>query len=131
MKVYLDTNFIVSLIVKTEFSEKARKISETVLKDAELFVGMNTVEETTYVLMKILKKKLHEAVKILNDFLEEMEVIILEFIPFETYIEICEKYSLLPNDALIAATCKYYGISRIATFDEDFEKVDFLEVVKV
>ena len=45
--------------------------------------------------------------------------------------EIINTYGLLPNDALIAATCKYYGISKIATFDEDFEKVDFLEIVKV
>ena len=45
--------------------------------------------------------------------------------------EISIKYKLLPNDALIAATCKYYGISKIATFDDDFERVDFLKVVKV
>ncbi|ALM74012.1 type II toxin-antitoxin system VapC family toxin [Thermococcus barophilus] len=43
--------------------------------------------------------------------------------------EIGEKYALLTNDAIIVATCKYYGIQRIATFDEDFKKVDFLEVV--
>ncbi|HDM36545.1 MAG TPA: PIN domain-containing protein, partial [Candidatus Syntrophoarchaeum butanivorans] len=35
----------------------------------------------------------------------------------------------LPNDALIAATCKYHGITRIATFDDDFRRVDFLEVI--
>ena len=40
-------------------------------------------------------------------------------------LKFIEKYHLLPNDALIAATCKYYGINKIATFDEDFEKVDF------
>jgi len=34
-----------------------------------------------------------------------------------------------PNDALIAATCKHYGIKNIATFDSDFERVDFLDVV--
>ena len=39
------------------------------------------------------------------------------------------KYGLLPNDALIAATCKHHGIKKIATFDADFERVDFLEVV--
>lgn len=32
------------------------------------------------------------------------------------------KYGLLPNDALIAATCKHYGINKIATFDPDFER---------
>jgi len=40
-----------------------------------------------------------------------------------------EKFRLLPNDALIAATC-HYGIRKIATFDEDFKRVDFIGVVK-
>ncbi len=40
-----------------------------------------------------------------------------------------KKYGLLPNDALIAATCKHYDINKIATFDPDFERVDFLEVI--
>jgi len=48
---------------------------------------------------------------------------------FEITKEIISKYRLLPNDALIAATCKYYGIKKIATFDEDFKRVDFLEVI--
>ena len=39
------------------------------------------------------------------------------------------KFGLLPNDALIAATCKHYGINKIATFDPDFERVDFLGVI--
>jgi len=38
---------------------------------------------------------------------------------------------LKPNDALIAATCKYYGIRKIATFDEDFDRARFLERVNV
>ncbi|MBO8180825.1 MAG: PIN domain-containing protein [Archaeoglobus sp.] len=46
-------------------------------------------------------------------------------------IEISWKYGLLPNDALIAATCKHYGIKKIATFDDDFTRVDFLEVIGV
>jgi len=43
--------------------------------------------------------------------------------------DLIRKYGLLPNDALIAATCKYHGITRIATFDDDFRRVDFLEVI--
>ena len=39
------------------------------------------------------------------------------------------KYGLLPNDALIAATCKHYNIEKIATFDPDFKRVDFLEII--
>ncbi len=45
-------------------------------------------------------------------------------------MEISAQYGLLPNDALIAATCRHYGINKIATFDEDFEKVDFLEIIR-
>ncbi|MGB2843081.1 MAG: PIN domain-containing protein [Halobacteriota archaeon] len=30
---------------------------------------------------------------------------------------------------LIAATCKHYGIDKIATFDPDFKRVDFLEII--
>ncbi|MCK4732812.1 MAG: PIN domain-containing protein, partial [Methanophagales archaeon] len=44
---------------------------------------------------------------------------------------VAEKYRLLPNDALIATTCKHYGINKIATFDQDFERVDFLEIVEL
>ena len=44
-------------------------------------------------------------------------------------LETMTGYKLLPNDALIAATCKQYGITKIATFDADFERVDFLEVI--
>jgi predicted nucleic acid-binding protein len=40
-----------------------------------------------------------------------------------------KKYGLLPNDALITATCKHYGIDKVVTFDPDFKRVDFLEVI--
>ncbi len=45
-------------------------------------------------------------------------------------MEVMEDYRLLPNDALIAATCKSHSIKNIATFDEDFKRVDFLDIVK-
>jgi len=46
-------------------------------------------------------------------------------------LEVMEKYHLLPNDALIAAICKHHGIKKIATFDPDFKRVDFLDVVEL
>jgi predicted nucleic acid-binding protein len=44
--------------------------------------------------------------------------------------EMGKKYNLLTNDAIIIATCKYYGINKLATFDSNFEKVDFIEIIK-
>ena len=47
---------------------------------------------------------------------------------FKRSYDISREYGLFPNDALIAATCESYEIKKIATYDMDFEKVDFLEV---
>ena len=44
-------------------------------------------------------------------------------------LEYIVSYKLLPNDALIVATCRTYGIDTIATFDKDFKRVPWLRVV--
>ena len=36
--------------------------------------------------------------------------------------EFVKKYGLLPNDALILATCKFYGVKYLISFDGDFER---------
>ncbi len=46
-------------------------------------------------------------------------------------LELIERYSLLTNDALILATCKYYGIDKIASLDSDFEKATVTEKIKL
>ena len=62
----------------------------------------------------------------------KFDILILENrCDIENFRNITEKFKLLPNDALIVATCKHYGIKKIATFDEDFRRVDFLELVDV
>ncbi len=43
--------------------------------------------------------------------------------------EIATKYRLLPNDGLIAATCRHYDINSIVTFDEDFKRVSWLKII--
>ncbi|PKL64697.1 MAG: hypothetical protein CVV32_06335 [Methanomicrobiales archaeon HGW-Methanomicrobiales-3] len=37
--------------------------------------------------------------------------------------EIARTHRLLPNDALIVATCREHAIPKIATFDRDFAKI--------
>ena len=36
------------------------------------------------------------------------------------YLQLMRQYNLLPNDALILATCKLNGIGQIASYDADF-----------
>ncbi len=40
-----------------------------------------------------------------------------------TSFQFMQKYNLLTNDALILATCKYYGITKLASLDKDFESI--------
>ncbi len=42
--------------------------------------------------------------------------------------EAAERFHLLPADAVIALTCRHYGIDIILTFDEDFRRVPWLRV---
>ncbi|NOR78585.1 MAG: PIN domain-containing protein [Methanophagales archaeon] len=44
--------------------------------------------------------------------------------------DVIARYGLLPNDALIAATCTHHGIRKLATFNGDFKQVDFVEIIK-
>ncbi|WP_262926561.1 PIN domain-containing protein [Thermococcus henrietii] len=37
-------------------------------------------------------------------------------------VEYMAKYGILPNDAIILATCKFYGIKYLISFDSDFEE---------
>ncbi|MEM4615945.1 MAG: PIN domain-containing protein [Archaeoglobaceae archaeon] len=73
--------------------------------------------------------------KELGDFeklIQEFEIAILkDYQNISELRELMDSYRLLPNDALIAATCKHYGIKKIATFDEDFKRVDFLQVLEL
>jgi len=39
-----------------------------------------------------------------------------------------EAYELLPNDSLIAATCREREIEFILTFDSDFKRIPFLKI---
>ena len=73
--------------------------------------------------------------KIFSSFIEELlseERLIFLPITLEVVEEatrVAVEYGLLPNDSLIAATCKHYGISTIATFDEDFERIPWLKII--
>ena len=84
-----------------------------------------------YVLRRLLKENNRHIVRIVSDVLDNLEIEVLECTSVSLFFEILKKYDLLPNDALIAATCRHYGIKKIATFDEDFERVDFLEIVEI
>jgi len=149
MVIFLDTAFVLSLILETDETDIAKKYFEETTNS--LVINISVYEETFYVGVKLLaeerlnvkgkydlrdhiKKKGYEFAK---DFLERLHKL-LELVTLiddtkntNSVRNVAEEYGLLPNDALIAATCKHRGIRKIATFDSDFKRVDFLEVVEL
>ena len=123
--------------------------------EGKLLTSINVIEEVTYVLIKEKAKDLtgidrhydllnylrenpkfvseisEEVISDITDVLNFYDISVLPPANHSAMFEIVKSYGLLPNDALIAATCKHYGIRKIATFDEDFKRVDFLDVVEV
>jgi predicted nucleic acid-binding protein len=68
---------------------------------------------------------------IFTRLIKAIECEILPNARYSEMVDIMEKYNLLPNDALIAATCRAYGIAKVASFDSDLENLDFIEITKL
>jgi len=151
MVVLLDTAFLLSLIFESDKTDVAKRYFK---ETADLPVtSISVYEETFYVGAKLLAEERvnikgkydfrdyikKEGYKFAKDFLDKLHKLFGE--NYVTLIddtrnvnmvrEVAEKYGLLPNDALIAATCKHHGIDKIATFDPDFKRVDFLEMIEL
>ncbi len=125
------------------------------LKKYNLVTSTNVIEEVTYILIKERSKiisgieKHYDLLKYLRknpDFVKDVSKEVISDISAVTegydvdvlspassilMYKMIEEWGILPNDALIAATCKYYGIKNIATLDEDFKRVDFLKIVEI
>ena len=128
---------------------------ENIINKGRLFSSINVFEETFYksIILKTFEKfgkiskytakeKYIKNSSYYNDvimFFEEyvdflvqdgyLKVLEIKHEIFMSSVKISKRYGLLPNDALITATCKHYGINKIATTDPDFKRVDFLEII--
>jgi len=148
--MFIDTNVFYNFLFETSLTERASKIFEF---DEPLFTSFIVVNETLYIISrKIAERKLNiksyrKFREVVSDsdyepfideltgffsLLDNLDVTVLrDYQNISEVWKLMKNYKLLPNDALIAATCKHYGIKRIATFDEDFKRVDFLEILEV
>lgn len=112
--------------------------------EVEGYINNIVYSEVIYIVIKLLtRKKAYELKKNLETVKSTIKMIGKHIEFMQTYfkeleindevkqiaIEVMKEYGLLPNDALIAATCKYHGIDTIMTFDEDFRNVPWLKVI--
>jgi predicted nucleic acid-binding protein len=141
MEIFLDTSFLIPLIIETDTTRKAREfyssipdscaVSMSVYEEA-FFVGLRLIAEDEFGITGTAQIKelirtegygfADEFIRNLNDIFSGL-VIVPDSSNLIRIEEIARTYALLPNDALIVATCREQGISKIATFDRDFSKI--------
>ena len=149
--IYVDSNVFYNYLFETSLTERAFQVLEK--NRGMLTTSFSTVEEATYV---VLRKLLSEKAGIRNRYdakrylkthkgrtlIDEAFTSVLALI-FQYDVELVEdatspglvqsyavKYGLMPRDAQIVATCLLNGIKKIATFDNDFDDVDELSVIR-
>jgi predicted nucleic acid-binding protein len=148
--IFVDTNIIYNIIFETKFTDRALRFLEA---SQELVTSATVIHELIYVSIRDLCEERYGTK---NNSAYRKIIATKGYVPFEKDIdrlfqfiknssislipvnndledwkEILLKYQLLPQDALIASTCMSNGITKIATFDRDFSRVDFLEVIEI
>ncbi|NJE77191.1 type II toxin-antitoxin system VapC family toxin [Thermococcus sp. ES12] len=138
MRVFFDSNVFLKFLGG---DENAKLLLQLALRgDVEGVISPIVLSEVTYGYLRLttglspynLKKKLLKVeVDLLpvGDLLSEFTLLNPEY-SVGDLLDVIYRYRLLPNDASIALTCKIEGIEKIATFDSDFERVDFVEIMR-
>jgi predicted nucleic acid-binding protein len=141
MDIFLDTSFIIPLIIETDATGKARDFysslpdscaaSMSVYEEA-FFVGLRLIAQDGFGISSTGQLREHirnEGYGFADEFIRNLNEVFsgLTIVPDSANLnsigEIARTYSLLPNDALIVATCREHAIKKIATFDKDFSGI--------
>ena len=148
MKV-VDTNVFVQYLLD---GERASEAEELLASNPDLATTVGIVNEVKFVIIRRLAKerlgirKLSKLKKYIRakgvgfalDILEKYTEMLLDLniMILKDHAEPREllntivTYRLTPSDAVIALTCKHYGVGTIITFDkEDFSKIPWLKVL--
>lgn len=141
MDIFPDTSFIIPLIIESDTTEKARNFYSSVpdtcaasmsVYEEVFFVGLRLIAEDEFGISSTAQLKKHirsEGYGFADEFIRNLHEVFtgLVIVPDSTNLiqieEIARTNTLLPNDALIVATCREHAIPKIATFDRDFSTI--------
>jgi predicted nucleic acid-binding protein len=122
LALYSDLAVTVGIINEVEFVIIRRLAKEKLgirrLSRLKEYIRTKGLEYASATLEKFTEMLLEFDIAILRDYADPREL-----------LETMKRYNLTPSDAIIALTCKYYGIDTILTFDEDFKRVPWLKVI--
>jgi len=129
MKIFVDSGIFIEYLKgrKVEFFEYL------IQQDYQLFINQVVFSELLFHFIAKTGNKsplaIKESGKITDCFKNQNPIDMLPGIQFldhtaeisQLTIDFVKQFNLLPNDALILATCKFHDLKYIATFDSDFE----------
>ena len=146
MKI-VDTNIFIHYLLDGDRASEAEKL---LASHTDLAVTAGIIDEVEFVIIRRLAKErlgikslkklkehirskglgfAYDALERYTNMLQEFDIIVLrDYAEPRELLETMKKYKLTPSDAIIALTCKHYGIGAILTFDEDFKRVPWLKV---
>jgi len=147
MKI-VDTIIFIQYLLNGDRAAEAEKL---LASHPDLAVTIGIIDEVEFVIIRRLaKSKLgirslkklkehirsrgldfaHNALEKYTNMLQELEITILrDYAEPRELLETMKKYRLTPSDAIVALTCKHYGIDTILTLDEDFKRIPWLKVL--
>jgi len=140
MKVFVDSSVLIEFV---KGNERARDILNRLLElSAEVYINDIVFSEFIfhYISLKsglspLTMKSKKEVGKYINErdpkeFIDQFRVLDVNESIVSMAYDFIRKYSLLPNDAIILATCKFHEIDLLASLDRDFEEACRLEGLK-
>lgn len=131
MKIFLDS----SILIEYEKGTKIAVLDTLREKNVQFYINSIVVSEYLYKLIGILGEKAPLTIKESGKIAEILEhhqttafLKIFDYLPIPApaiykAVELVKKYNLLPNDALILASCQLQNIKVLASYDSDFAKV--------
>ena len=146
--IFIDTSIFYNILFKTSLTQTARRLLED-YEDRKFYTSLTVVNELLYIatrkyyqatgevrgpysLRRLIAGKGYPKLIVdgIHRLLEDLEVeVLIENVVYQDMIEFANRLKLLPSDAIIALTCKHYGIDTILTFDEDFKRVPWLKAI--
>jgi len=147
--VFVDSNVFIQLLYE---GARASRAEELLNRYPLLIASIGVVDEVlhfivrreamnkhsvrrAYDLRRLVKSKgIGFAKESLNTFASLLKELCVKIIAdanvdVSEIINVMNNYRLSPKDAIVALTCKHYGINTILTFDEDFKRIPWLTAV--
>lgn len=129
MKVFLDSNLLIYLnILKSDYRRIYEAFYLNLLSAYKAYLDVLVLDELIY----ISKRKYNAPYDLTLSFIDSIVLPYVEILPLgeEEYMkasEILKTYRVKPSDALHIAAMTLNGITRIASEDEEMDKVEEIQ----